>query len=103
MAGTRCAFGGCDYAVPDGTLEAMAPVVLTTHSMTHATGKGPPSDRSERFKRPIISSGGTRATVRLLPDQMVGICLEHQAEGQGTGDALAGVLRRATENGPLPQ
>ena len=62
MAGTRCPFGGCDYAVPDGTLEAMAPVVLTTHSMTHATGRGPPADRSERFKRPIISSGGTRAT-----------------------------------------
>ena len=48
--------------MPDGTLEAMAPVVLTTHSMIHATGRGPPTDRSERFKRPIISSGGTRAT-----------------------------------------
>ena len=62
MAGTRCPFEDCDYVVPDGTLEAMAPVVLSTHSMTHQASRGPPTDRSERFKRPIISSGGTRAT-----------------------------------------
>lgn len=61
MAGTESPFDGCAYVVPEGTLDAMAPVILSGHTMNHRNNK-PSTERAEKVKRPSITSAGTSAT-----------------------------------------
>ena len=58
MAGTECPFNGCHYVVPEGTLDGMAPVLLSAHAMNHRI-RGAAGEKAEKVRRPTISSEGT--------------------------------------------
>ena len=58
MAGTRCPFHGCEYAVPEGTLDAMAPMVFSTHALNHKTVEVS-AGKVDPVRRPTITVNGT--------------------------------------------
>ena len=58
MAGTRCPFNGCEYAVPEGTLDAMAPIVFSTHALNHKTVEVS-AGKVDPVRRPTITANGT--------------------------------------------
>ena len=55
MAGTKSPFYGCEYGVPEGTLDAMASMVFSTHALNHKTVEV----SAGKVRRPTITVNGT--------------------------------------------
>lgn len=58
MPSVQCPIVGCTYATPDAS-DAIVAALITTHALQHSASNPPPAVKTEKVKRPSISSGGT--------------------------------------------